>query len=654
MSAAASSDSKPPLRPRAAWWRRAWRVLRRGRGALLPLFAGGAAWGLLAASGVEARPAAHAGGLLAAAGLALSPWRGQAERIVLATLAVVHLGVASTAPRDPFFLALLSAYAVLLCRGLLELERFRLRGAAREVPVPVGWRTQFGLTGAVLAVAFFLFAVVPRPSRPIEILVGEGPPTASGAPRGGAGASSGLDDAPGMEEEISIVLDPAVVAEVRVLDEAGRPIRPRGQLRLRGRCFDEYRDGKWRRTTTDAPRQGQGGTVTLDPVPHEGRTRLAHDVRLFGLRTRTLLVLPDAETIAADRVWTDGRGNLSFDRETEGETRYQVVSWGLPAHPRGIDVAPSEGTAAPLPEGLDFVAQVARTYAGGDPNPWGKAKRIEEFLETEFEYTLSTPSPSPGRDPVVDFLYRGSGYCVHFASAMTLMLRSQGVPARFASGFLVREWEEEGQRFLVRNWDAHAWVEVPFPGIGWVAFDPSPIEGTPAPSAESVGETAAAPPPAAASEGVFDRVQGAFAGFGGEKQARAWGGLLSRVARWWPVAALLVLGLALAAWRRGRGGAAAVPGVAPRRSPGAGFWNEFVRRAGRRGLRPSAATTPFEFAGRVEEAFPGLDARRLVRLYYRVRYGERPLGAEETAAVRDTLDELTSRRSPSVDRRGSR
>ena len=61
---------------------RALRTVRDGRGAIAPLVAGAASWGALAAVGVGARPSAHAGGLLAAAGLALSPWRGQAERIV--------------------------------------------------------------------------------------------------------------------------------------------------------------------------------------------------------------------------------------------------------------------------------------------------------------------------------------------------------------------------------------------------------------------------------------------------------------------------------------------------------------------------------------------------------------------------------------------
>lgn len=643
-----------PAADRRVGWRKAWSRVRQARGALAPLAAGGVAWGALAAGGVEARAAAHAGGLFASAGLALSPWRGQAERVILATLSVLHLGLASTAPRDPLFLVLLCAYAVLLCRALIELDRHHGRGIAREVPPPVGWRTQVGLTGAVLGVALVLFAIVPRPSMPIEIRFHEGPISASTPSRPSGSGVSGLDESPSLHEGLNVALDPAVVAEVRVLDEAGNGVRPRVPLRLRGRCFDEYRDGQWKRTTTDAPRDAANGVVALGAVPTEGRTRLDHEVRLFGLRTRAILAFPEVETVTAARVWTDGGGNLSFDRETEGETRYRALSWGLPRQPRGVDSVPIpvDEEMRRLPPGLEFLARVAQQHAGGDPTPWGKAKRIEEFLETEFEYTLSTPPPEPGRDPVVDFLYRGSGYCVHFASAMALMLRSQGVPARLASGYMVREWEEEGRRFLVRNWDAHAWVEVPFPGIGWVAFDPSPIEGT-------VGPTAAdgaplPPPPSARAEGVLVRVQGAMAGFGGEAQARAWGGLLSRAGRWWPAGTVVLGAIAWIVWRRGRRAELLASGAGAKRPRGAGFYDEFVRRAGRRGIRPAPGATPFEFAERVERELPGLDARGLVRLYYEVRYGERALDAEETVAVRSTLEELTSRRSPSEDRRGSR
>lgn len=644
-------------------WARAIRGLWRGRGAVIPLLVGGAAWGALAIAGVAARPAAHAGGLLAAVGLALSPWRGQAERVVLATLVVVHLGIASMSPRDPFFLALLFAYVVLLCRALLELERYHPRRRAGEVPAPVGRGTQIGLTGAVVAVALLLFAVVPRPSRPVRILVGDGSRAPSGGARAISGSFSGLDESPTLDEGFNVALDPTVIAEVRVLDEAGNAIRPSVPLRLRGKCYDQYLEGEWKRTTTDYPRPGADGVVTLEPPPREGRTRLDHEVRLFGLRTRTVLAFPEVETVTAERLWTDGRGNLLFDRETEGETRYRVLSWGLPAHPEGIDVAaiPLDEEARRLPEGLAFVSTLAARHAGTDPNPWGKAKRIEAFLETEFAYTLSTPPPAPGRDPVVDFLYRGSGYCVHFASAMALMLRSQGVPARLASGYQVREWDEEGRRFLVRNWDAHAWVEVAFPGMGWVAFDPSPIEGTSAPTASAVEGVEAPPPPIEASEGVLARVQGAIAGFGGDVQARAWRDVAAAARRWWPAGVLVIAPLAVLAWKRRRDSASAAAGAAARRRRGAGFWDEFVRLAGRRGIRPVSAATPLEFAGRVEDAFPGLDARGLARLYYQVRYGERPLSAKEMAAVRQTLEELTSRRlarpvgcSPGLDRRGTR
>ncbi len=601
-------------------------VLRRARGSLVALAAGAAGWGLLVARGLPGIAASHVGGLLAAAALAFSPWRGQLERVVLATLVVFHLGIASSNADDPLFLPLFAGYAVLLCRALLEVERFRRRRTERELPAPVGWRAQLGLTSAVLAVALVLFAVVPRPSKPVRFVVGDGPPKTRPAPSGpGQGAVSGLDEHPDLNESFNASLDSSVVAEVQILDDAGKPTHPKGKLRLRGRCLDAYRDGVWTRTSLDtAIAADDDGQVRLSDIPHQGRSRRVHDVTLFSLHTHTVLSLPEAEAVVAERLWSDRRGNLSFEREPNGEARYRVVSWAVPDHPRGIDSvaipAPPEELLV-LPEGLDFLGQMARRAVGNDPTPWGKAKRIQEMLESECTYDLSNAPPSPGRDPVVDFLYRGSGFCVHFASAMALMLRSVGVPARFATGFVVREWDEEGKKYLVRNWDAHAWVEVPFPGYGWVPFDPSPTEGTPTASTEnSAPPTEAstpgeAPPP----EGMISRVQKALAGFGGQTQSRAWEGVLARLWRLWPFLAALALGAVLGGWLRARRGARAAEGRAPRARRETGFYDEFARLASRRGVRPPPTATPLEYAGRVETAFPGLDASRLGRLYSAAR-----------------------------------
>ena len=86
---------------------------------------------------------------------------------------------------------------------------------------------------------------------------------------------------------------------------------------------------------------------------------------------------------------------------------------------------------------------------------------------------------SPG-DPIGDFLFRyRSGHCEYFATAMVLMLRSQGIPARFVTGFLGGENNRLGY-YIVRQSNAHAWVEAYLPDSGWTVFDPTPPAGRPA------------------------------------------------------------------------------------------------------------------------------------------------------------------------------
>jgi hypothetical protein len=103
-----------------------------------------------------------------------------------------------------------------------------------------------------------------------------------------------------------------------------------------------------------------------------------------------------------------------------------------------------------------------------------KAKAIEAHLRTGYRYSLDVKSTS-GRSPIDDFLFgQKTGYCEHFATAMVLMLRSLEIPSRLVTGFLRGEWNEYGGYYIVRQRDAHAWVEVYFPESGWVTFDPTP------------------------------------------------------------------------------------------------------------------------------------------------------------------------------------
>ena len=84
-------------------------------------------------------------------------------------------------------------------------------------------------------------------------------------------------------------------------------------------------------------------------------------------------------------------------------------------------------------------------------------------------------SGPPQADPLAYFLFqKRAGHCEYFAAAMTVMLRSAGIPARYINGFLTGEYNGVGGDFVVRASDAHSWVEAYFPGFGWLTFDPTP------------------------------------------------------------------------------------------------------------------------------------------------------------------------------------
>ncbi len=106
--------------------------------------------------------------------------------------------------------------------------------------------------------------------------------------------------------------------------------------------------------------------------------------------------------------------------------------------------------------------------------PYDQAKAIEQWLRSNIVYDETIPGPPPGIDPVDWLLFEDQrGYCNYYASAMVMMLRSIGIPSRIAAGFSQGEWDAVSGSYLVRERDAHTWVEVYFPGYGWVEFEPT-------------------------------------------------------------------------------------------------------------------------------------------------------------------------------------
>jgi transglutaminase-like putative cysteine protease len=126
----------------------------------------------------------------------------------------------------------------------------------------------------------------------------------------------------------------------------------------------------------------------------------------------------------------------------------------------------------PLVDGR--VVSLAKQITASADNNYDKAAAVEQYLRTNFGYTLQLPRTVP-RDPVANFLFeRKQGHCEYFASAMAIMLRTLGIPSRVVNGFRTGEFNDLTSQYLVRASNAHSWVEAYFPGYGWTSFDPTP------------------------------------------------------------------------------------------------------------------------------------------------------------------------------------
>jgi transglutaminase-like putative cysteine protease len=147
-------------------------------------------------------------------------------------------------------------------------------------------------------------------------------------------------------------------------------------------------------------------------------------------------------------------------------------------------VIPDRDRYLQLPQQLDArIPVLAQAMAAGAGADLQRARAVEEHLRHDYGYTLELPATLP-RDPLADFLFtRRKGHCEYFASAMAVLLRTLGVPARLATGFQNGVYNPLTDLWVVRASDAHSWVEAWLPGHGWTTFDPTPPDLSPPPSA---------------------------------------------------------------------------------------------------------------------------------------------------------------------------
>ncbi len=183
-------------------------------------------------------------------------------------------------------------------------------------------------------------------------------------------------------------------------------------------------------------------------------------------------------------LYSDRYGTVEVRRPFSDKIKYTVVSDLIPAGEGSVSrdtvlSAKERRSYLQLPKDLDpRIRVLAQAITDGNSPPRDQAEDIRDYLLANMSYDLNPDSM--GDEPLTDFLFgERAGYCEHFATAMVVLLRIRGIPARLVTGFLSGQYNEMGSFYTVRASDAHAWVEAYFDDSGWVVFDPTPPAGRP-------------------------------------------------------------------------------------------------------------------------------------------------------------------------------
>ena len=210
---------------------------------------------------------------------------------------------------------------------------------------------------------------------------------------------------------------------------------------------------------------GQLNRVDRDTVASE-----VHVPPAFSSSTR-LVTIDRLSSLVPPR----SNGNYNITTEYPDVTAAELSAAGTD-YPTWLDPyigLPAEGYRSP--EALKYVHDLAVQLTAGLTNPYDKATAIQDYLRSGvFRYTLKPDQAPAGTDPLEYFLQTShAGYCQYFATAMADMLRSLGIPTRLVNGYGSGTYDTSQHRYVVRDENAHTWVEAYFPHYGWIPFEPT-------------------------------------------------------------------------------------------------------------------------------------------------------------------------------------
>ncbi|MEN5062324.1 DUF3488 and transglutaminase-like domain-containing protein [Luteimonas sp. TWI1416] len=309
------------------------------------------------------------------------------------------------------------------------------------------WTTALRLIALGLPLALAVFWLFPRLSTPLW-----------GVPDR-ASATPGLSDEMGAGQWLDLLADdsPALRAAFTGPEPAV------SQMYWRGPTLTDYDGRTWTRSRRQPP-------PTPDLVAH-GTPTWDYEV-VIEPTGRDLLVALDLPTALPDGVRGTRDYTLRSPRRLDSVSRWRLRS----APPLQFEAelsALARTEALRVPAGLNpRTRALARQWRADTPDDAALVARALAWIERDFAYTLDTPLP--GRHAIDDFLFdQQAGFCEHFSSAFTVLMREAGIPARVVTGYVGGRRNAYGNYWLVRRMDAHAWSEVWLAGRGWVRVDPT-------------------------------------------------------------------------------------------------------------------------------------------------------------------------------------
>jgi transglutaminase-like putative cysteine protease len=261
-----------------------------------------------------------------------------------------------------------------------------------------------------------------------------------------------------------VKLDETVVMRVIIRPD------PYKQVYLRGMTFDYFDNTAWYDTLRERSGLFRTSERFSEEVP-DGDRKFESEIYLEPIDSDIVFTIMKPYRIYSTGYYLrrDSAGSFFMKQKISKRFFYRMLS-----HDGHHDDSGHMKSYLQLPEMVHSVRGLSESVTSGATEPEDRARAIENYLLTNYEYALENTEPDTGFTAIENFVFNSKkGYCEHFATTMTLMLRSVGIPARLVTGYLNGRKNEFGDYYLVRQSDAHSWVEA-YTGDRWKTYDPTP------------------------------------------------------------------------------------------------------------------------------------------------------------------------------------